>query len=459
MKPELTEVSPQQNKDNTKYTTMACEESPELNLLLIGKTGVGKSRTGNSILGKKAFTVSCQTQSETATADFDVRKYKERLIKVVDLPGVCDTDVNEKKGFELAIKEAMLICPEGYDGFLYVRQYCNRFTAEDIKVFEFLKEIFGRDFVKQMFILVLTYGDNFELEHEEDGLTFEHWCQKESGDFRDVMGECGNRIMLFNNATKKEAEKTKQIDELLSFVTAINTKYTDDNFERAKSLQDVEKYKQKKILLKVSLLLDKFKEAMEKFSKDKLQELSSECSQVLLFIEKQDNQTSFSRKIQKKLEDLKESVKKLFGFYFHNQENAMEEIRIIENSIKHEIRELDLIYKESKEQFKQNIFLLVGFALACAVTGVAVASAVGGAVVIAGAAEGVAAVASVGGTAAVAGGVGGTAVVAAGVETAVAAGSAVAAKAAVIAGSVGGVMGSATSTFIGKALGEKINEQ
>ena len=137
----------------------------------------------------------------------------------------------------------------------------------------------------------------------------------------------------------------------------------------------------------------------------------------------------------------------------------MEEIRIIENSIKHEIRELDLIYKESKEQFKQNIFLLVGFALACAVTGVAVASAVGGAVVIAGAAEGVAAVASVGGTAAVAGGVGGTAVVAAGVETAVAAGSAVAAKAAVIAGSVGGVMGSATSTFIGKALGKKINEQ
>ena len=214
------------------------------------------------------------------------------------------------------IKEAMLICPEWYDGFLYVGRYGSRFTDEDKEVFKFLKEIFGPDFAKQMFILILTCGDNFENDHEEDGLTFEYWCQKESGDFRDVMGECGNRIMLFNNATKKEAEKTKQIDDLLSFVRAINTKYTDDNFERAKSLQDVEKYKQKKILLKVSLLLDKFKEAMEKFSKDKLQELSSECSQVLLFIEKQDNQTPFSRKIQKKLEGLKKSVKNFLNFIF-----------------------------------------------------------------------------------------------------------------------------------------------
>ena len=369
---------------------------------------------------------------------------------------MCDTKLDEKEGFKLVetkVKEAMLTCPEGYDGFLYVGRYGNRFTDEDMKVFEFLTKIFGPHFAKQMFILVLTAGDNFENDHADDGLTFEDWCRNQKGYFRNVMKECGNRIMLFNNATKDEAEKTKQFDKLLSFVKAIDKKYTDKNFERAKSLKDDEKYKQEQILTEVSLLLDKLQETKGEFSQDKLLELSGECSRVLSFIQRQDQHASFSRQITEKLERLKESVDR---GHINNQENinenqesAINQIREIEKEIENSIHELHLSYKETKQNYRVNIFHLVGFALVCVFTGVAFATAVGGAVALAGA----------GGVAAVAGSAGGTAGVAAGVDAAVAAGSAVAAQAAVIAGSVGGAVGSATSAFAGRFLHQNINNQ
>ena len=366
---------------------------------------------------------------------------------------MCDTKLDEKEGFKLVetkVKEAMLICPEGYDGFLYVGRYGYRFTSEDMKVFEFLTKIFGPDFTKQMFILVLTAGDYFEDDHAEDGLTFEDWCRNERGYFRDVKRECGNKIMLFNNWTKDEADKTKQFDKVLSFIMAIDKKYTDENFERAMLLKGDENCKQEQILTKVSLLLDKLQEKKGKYSQDKLLELSEECSRVLLFIQRQDQHASFSRQIREKLEGLKESVDRGYSLYIHNQENinenqesAINQIRGIEKEIKFSIHELHLSYKEIKQNYRVNIFHLVGFALVCVFTGVAVAAAVGGAVALAGA----------GGVAAVAGSAGGTAGVAAGVDAAVAAGSAV------IAGSVGGAVGSATSAFAGRFLHQNINNQ
>ena len=286
----------------------------------------------------------------------------------------------------------MLISPEGYDAFLYVGKYGSRFTDEDVRVFNFLAEIFGPDFAKQMCILILTCGDNFKDDHEEDGLTFEGWCRKERGNFRTLMMECGNRILLFNNNTKDKIEKTEQVDKLLFYVKKLkesnqNERYTDVNFEKAKALRSKRTDKQQDSLRNVSLLLQKLREMEGKYAQDKLLMLSSDCAQILLSIQEQNEETAFTNEIQQKLVELERLLHYCCHLYSHNSEKisgneeALKEVRDAEEKIDDKIVEVDAIYQKHRRNFLENLLLSVGFVWSRVVTaGAAGVAALGGAV-------------------------------------------------------------------------------
>ncbi|XP_059157384.1 uncharacterized protein LOC131941838 isoform X2 [Physella acuta] len=99
----------------------------KLNFLLVGKKAVGKSSSGNSILGRKIFTPLDTSMTSNCQRD-DVR------INVVDTPGLMDDDESQNvKTITQVLPNIMSDCPEGFDALLLVFKYGESFTEDDAK--------------------------------------------------------------------------------------------------------------------------------------------------------------------------------------------------------------------------------------------------------------------------------------------------------------------------------------
>ncbi|XP_055870650.1 uncharacterized protein LOC106053184 [Biomphalaria glabrata] len=225
-------------KPSSRSNSIRSIVNDEIDLLLIGKTGNGKSALGNSILDYEAFVSEPSATSVTKEVCDEVNEINGRTIKVMDSPGVEDTDwENDETTNSVvnALSQAIAINPQGYHAFLLVVKFGGRFTKEDKGTVDFLKEVFGQTFVSKFCILVLTYGDQFEAQVKDK---FKDWIQSQKGVLSDLVKECNNRVILFDNQTTDRQKRKRQVNELIEIVDSLkqeNSRYTNDQFDLAKT--------------------------------------------------------------------------------------------------------------------------------------------------------------------------------------------------------------------------------